>query len=144
MSLLASLDIKLEGVKDDTLIAAYLLDPNRSKYELTDLAREAVGVDGFGHEPEGWTDLLWQTAATADLTAQTAHVLHERILEKKLETIYSEIELPLAPLAVSGRPAHRLLNYLPGRYYLWPLLIFGVLAWVWKIFIHVTGRDGWG
>jgi len=47
-------------------------------------------------------------------------------------------------IAVSGRPAHRLLNYLPGRYYLWPLLIFGVLAWVWKIFIHVTGRDGWG
>ena len=30
--------------------------------------------------------------------AQTARVLHERILEKKLETIYSEVELPLAPL----------------------------------------------
>ena len=34
VGLLAKLDISLEGVKDDTLLAAYLLDPNRSKYEL--------------------------------------------------------------------------------------------------------------
>jgi len=27
---------------------------------------------------------------------------------------------------------------------LWPMLIFGVVAWGWKIWIHVTGRDGWG
>jgi len=47
-------------------------------------------------------------------------------------------------IAISGRPAYRLLNLLPGRYYLWPLLIFGVLAWAWKIWIHVSGRDGWG
>ncbi len=33
---------QLEGVKDDTFLAAYLLDPNRSKYELNDLAREAL------------------------------------------------------------------------------------------------------
>src|ERR1044072_1004916 len=32
------------------------------------------------------------------MTAQTAHVLRNRILDKKLETIYSEVELPLAPL----------------------------------------------
>jgi DNA polymerase-1 len=34
----------------------------------------------------------------ADLTARTAKVLHQRILEKKLEIIYTEMELPLAPL----------------------------------------------
>ena len=45
VGLLAKLDITLEGVKDDTFLAAYLLDPNRSKYELSDLAREAVGVE---------------------------------------------------------------------------------------------------
>jgi DNA polymerase-1 len=98
VSLLTPLGITLEGVKDDTLLAAYLLDPGRSKYDLGDLAREVTGVDGAGQPPAGWTALLWQTAAAADLTAQTAHVLHERILEKKLETIYSEVELPLAPL----------------------------------------------
>jgi DNA polymerase I len=98
VGLLAQLDITLEGVKDDTFLAAYLLDPNRSKYELSDLAREAIGVEHIGKPASGWTDSQWETAAAADLTARTAKVLHQRILEKKLETIYSEMELPLAPL----------------------------------------------
>ena len=34
IALLARFNITLEGVKDDTFLAAYLLDPNRSKYEL--------------------------------------------------------------------------------------------------------------
>ncbi len=98
VGLLERLNIKLEGVKDDTFLAAYLLDPNRSKYDLTDLAREALNVDSDDAAPDGWTDGHWQTTAAADLTAQTAKVLHQRILDKKLETIYSEVELPLAPL----------------------------------------------
>ena len=98
VGLLAPLGITLEGVKDDTFLAAYLLDPSRSKYELNDLAKELAGLNGAGQAPAGWTEVLWQTARAADLTAQTAHMLHERILEKKLETIYSEVELPLAPL----------------------------------------------
>lgn len=96
--LLASFDAKLEGVKDDTLIAAYLLDPNRSKYDLTDLAREAINYSDGATPPSNWSANAWDTALAADLTAQTAKVLHERILEKNLETIYSEVELPLAPL----------------------------------------------
>jgi DNA polymerase-1 len=75
-----------------------LLDPSRSKYDLKDLARECLGTEASEQTPAGWADLPWQTAEAADLTAQTAGVLHERILEKKLETIYSEVELPLAPL----------------------------------------------
>src|SRR2546421_674067 len=98
VGLLDQLDIKIEGVKDDTFLAAYLLDPNRSKYDLGDLAREAVGVEGIEKGNQGWTDSQWQTAVAADLTARTAKVLHQRILEKKLETIYTEMELPLAPL----------------------------------------------
>ncbi len=99
VGLLARLDITLEGVKDDTFLAAYLLDPNRSKYELSDLAREAVGVERI-QKPgaAAWSDSQWETAAAADLTARTAKVLRQRILEQKLETIYSELELPLAPL----------------------------------------------
>ena len=50
----------------------------------------------------GW-DAYWigqpshsgKNAAAADLTAQSAKVLRQRILEAKLETIYSEVELPL-------------------------------------------------
>jgi DNA polymerase-1 len=98
VGLLAGFDIILEGVKDDTFLAAYLIDPNRSKYELADLAREALGIEDANGAPSNWSALNWQTAAAADLTGQTARVLHQRILEKKLETIYSEVELPLAPL----------------------------------------------
>jgi DNA polymerase-1 len=98
IGLLAKLDLNLEGVKDDTLLAAYLIDPNRSKYELHDLAREAVNLERVAKPLSGWSDMQWETAANADLTARTAKVLHQRILEKKLETIYSEMELPLAPL----------------------------------------------
>jgi DNA polymerase-1 len=98
VGLLSRLDINLEGVKDDTFLAAYLLDPNRSKYELPDLAREALGHEDDNNPAPNWTAENWQTATAADLTAQTAHILHQRILEKKLETIYSEVELPLAPL----------------------------------------------
>ena len=98
VGLLDRFEITLEGFKDDTFLAAYLLDPARSKYELADLAREAVGIENGNAPAENWSESAWQTVTAADLTAQTARVLRERILEKKLETIYSEIELPLAPL----------------------------------------------
>jgi DNA polymerase I len=98
VGLLAPFEITLEGFKDDTFIAAYLLDPARSKYELADLAREALGLENGTAPAPNWSDSAWQTVTAADMTAQTARVLRERILEKSLETIYSEIELPLAPL----------------------------------------------
>lgn len=98
VGLLAQVDLTLEGIKDDSFLAAYLLDPNRSKYDLPDLAREAINLDSTPPAPNGWSELQWQTALAADLTGQVSKVLRERILEKKLETIYSEVELPLAPL----------------------------------------------
>jgi hypothetical protein len=47
-------------------------------------------------------------------------------------------------VAITGRPAYRLLRFVPLRYYLTPLLVLGVLAWIWKIWIHLADRDGWG
>src|SRR5215470_2939347 len=98
IGLLDRFNITLEGVKDDTYLAAYLLDPARSKYELHDLAREALGIEDHTTPAANWPETAWQTVTAADLTAQTAHVLRNRILEKDLEAIYSEVELPLAPL----------------------------------------------
>ena len=98
VGLLAKVNATLEGVKDDTLIAAYLIDPNRSKYELLDLAREALNIDEMPPTPSSWGNEQWATAFTADITARVAKIFHQRILEKKLETIYTEVELPLAPL----------------------------------------------
>jgi hypothetical protein len=46
-------------------------------------------------------------------------------------------------LALTGRPVHRLLDRLPvkviGLFFMW----FGLTAWAWKIYIHITHRDGW-
>src|SRR6185436_3338028 len=78
VGLLDRFNIKLEGVKDDTFLAAYLLDPSRSKYELTDLAREALGVEISNTPAANWPETAWQTVTAADLTAQTAHVLRTR------------------------------------------------------------------
>lgn len=47
-------------------------------------------------------------------------------------------------IAITGRPVLRLLNLVPARYCLGPLLGLFVLAWVWKIYIHLHGMDGWG
>ena len=46
-------------------------------------------------------------------------------------------------VALTGRPAYRLLRLVPGRYYLLPLLALAVLAWGWKVMIHLNGLDGW-
>ena len=99
VALLSAVEVEPEGVTDDTLLAAYLLDPVRSRYDLGDLAREAVGSDGWTEtQGEGWTPEHWRAAEAADFTAQVADVLHGRILEHGLEAIYNEIELPIAPL----------------------------------------------
>lgn len=98
VALLEPLQVEMAGVANDTLIAAYVLDPTRSKYELNDLASEAAGVEGGAPPAAGWSESDWRAAEVADLTAQVAPVLHERITEKRLEDIYNDIELPLAPL----------------------------------------------
>jgi hypothetical protein len=46
-------------------------------------------------------------------------------------------------IAVTGRPVHRVLRYLPLKAYLIPFFTLAILAWMWKIWIHLTGRDGW-
>jgi len=97
-ALLAPLGIELGGLAEDTLIAAYLLDPTRSKYELRDLAHETANLESGGPPYEGWHEAAWQAAEVADLTAQVAPILRARIDEKDITSIYRDIELPLAPL----------------------------------------------
>jgi hypothetical protein len=45
-------------------------------------------------------------------------------------------------IAITGKPALRLLTPIRPRYYLLPMMIFAVAAWGWKIFIHMRGIDG--
>jgi hypothetical protein len=46
-------------------------------------------------------------------------------------------------IAISGKPFARLMRLVPSRYYVGPLLTWALLAWAWKVFIHLRGIDGW-
>jgi DNA polymerase-1 len=77
---------------EDTLIAAYLLEPGRSGYELDELALE----HGIELEPEPAADE--ETAAIvrrAETARRLAPLLAARLRELELERLYREIELPL-------------------------------------------------
>ena len=77
---------------DDTMIAAYLVDPGRAGYDVDDLAREY----GLELVPEPATEE--ETAALvrrAEAVRRLAPVLRGRLREWGMEPLYDEIELPL-------------------------------------------------
>ena len=89
--------VRIEGVEDDTLIAAYLLDPNRANYRPRDLAREHLGLE-IAETVEGFDEDSARTLQTADLTLQLAGVLRDKITEMELDHVYRKIELPLVEI----------------------------------------------
>lgn len=87
------LGIALNNVADDTLLAAYLLDPERNRYEAGDLAREYLQQPVVEPESSQVRAML-----AADLTNRLTDVLAARLEAEGLTRVYREIELPLAPL----------------------------------------------
>jgi DNA polymerase-1 len=77
---------------DDTLIAAYLIDPGRAEYLLDDLSAE----NGLELEPDPAAEE--ETAALvrhAEAARQLAPVYRQRVRDRGLERLYDEVELPL-------------------------------------------------
>ncbi|HSB08964.1 MAG TPA: DNA polymerase I [Blastocatellia bacterium] len=89
--------IRIEGVEEDTLIAAYLLDSNRTNYRPGDLAREFLGLE-MAETIEGFDPESARALQTADVTFQLATVLRDKIKEADLDRVYREIELPLVEI----------------------------------------------
>jgi len=98
--LLNGLGVELENVTDDTMLQAYLLDSERTKYELPQLASEYLDHSITPGEES-------TAAQYADSTGRLADVLNARILEdkiqydfqqEKLDFVYRKIEMPLVPL----------------------------------------------
>ncbi|TML43335.1 MAG: DNA polymerase I [Actinobacteria bacterium] len=83
---------------DDTMIAAYLIEPSRASYELDDLAAE-YGLELLPEpEAEEETARLVRHAAA---TSRLRYPLLERVRERGHEQLYREIELPLTPVLVA-------------------------------------------
>jgi len=89
--------VRIEGVQDDTMLAAYLLDPNRSNYRIQEIAREYLGLE-VADEVEGFDKADSLALQTADLTFHLADVLRAKIEDRGLEHVYTEIELPLVEI----------------------------------------------
>jgi DNA polymerase I len=86
--------VRLEGVENDTLLAAYLLDSNRLNYPVKEIAREYLGLE-LPESMEGFEADDLRALQAADLTMQLADVLRVKLHALELETLYTEIELPL-------------------------------------------------
>ncbi|HWN22730.1 MAG TPA: DNA polymerase, partial [Gaiellaceae bacterium] len=88
--------------RDDTLIAAYLIDPGRAEYALDDLSAEY----GLEVVPEPATDE--ETAALvrrAEAPRRLIEPMLERVLERGSERLYREIELPLTAVLAAMEDA---------------------------------------
>jgi DNA polymerase-1 len=91
----------LGGVATDTMLAAYLLDPAASSFELQPLSEQYLGTDVLGsvtEEAEGqlFGDSWRRTAAEAAAVALLAPVLDVRIDKAGLRRLLDEVELPLS------------------------------------------------
>jgi DNA polymerase-1 len=83
---------------DDTMIAAYLIEPSRASYELDDLAAE-YGLELLPQpQTEEETAQLVRHAAA---TLRLREPLLERVRERGHESLYREIELPLTAVLVA-------------------------------------------
>ncbi|HKP13056.1 MAG TPA: DNA polymerase I [Blastocatellia bacterium] len=89
--------VRVEGVEDDTLLAAYLLDPNRASHRILEVAREFLGIE-IAETIDGFDADDARALQAADLTFHLADVLRARLEEKELERVYTEIELPLVEI----------------------------------------------
>jgi DNA polymerase-1 len=78
---------------EDTMIAAYLIEPGRAGYVLDELTAE-YGVEVLP-EPEAEEETAALVRA-AEGARRLAPLMHARLVERGAERLYREIELPLA------------------------------------------------
>ena len=83
-SALLNQGIRAEGIVYDTVLGAYLLEPGRSKYPPTDLARQYCGASF----PEG---LAGEAAAILALSRK----LPQLVREAGMEPVYRDMDFPL-------------------------------------------------
>ncbi|MBN1961911.1 MAG: DNA polymerase I [Deltaproteobacteria bacterium] len=108
INVLTRAGIKLQGIGDDSMIAAYVLSSTRVSYSLDALASEKLGhqnirytdITGKGKSQIGFEEVAIETATTyaaedADVALRLCHILRSEIEEQQLNKLYRELELPL-------------------------------------------------
>jgi DNA polymerase-1 len=87
---------------DDTMIAAYLIEPGRPAYELDDLAAE-YGVEALP-DPEVEEETASLIRA-AEVPRRLADAMRGRLVERGSQRLYDDIELPLTAVLASMEDA---------------------------------------
>jgi len=84
---LAPLGIEPAGVKHDSMLYSYLLDPTYSSHQLAEVALRRFNLKLSGG-----------LAESADITARLTGVLRDEVEQAGLAKLYEEMDLPLVPV----------------------------------------------
>ena len=87
MHALAPLNIALQGVRHDSMLYSYLLDPTYSSHRLPDVALRRFNLKLSG-----------ELAEAADISGRLAKALRAEVEQAGLLKVYDEIDLPLVPV----------------------------------------------
>ncbi len=103
--LLAERGIELRGVVDDTMISAYLIQPDRRSHELADIGQHHLRLTLEAEEQaqEGQLALELEGAGHSAAAVRAAYIVRElslylagQVLERGATTLLAEMELPLS------------------------------------------------
>ena len=110
---LARHGVTLRGLETDTMLASYLLDATRSSHPLEELALEHAGYKALREEDlcgrgakaipfreVPIASMLDYAGERADLPMQLAEPIRALLAKESLETVYTQLELPLIPVLV--------------------------------------------
>jgi DNA polymerase I len=79
--------VDLAGVRHDSMLYSYLLDPTYSSHQLADVALRRFNLKLSGG-----------LAESADITGRLANALHAEVEQAGLLKLYEEMDLPLVPV----------------------------------------------
>ncbi len=122
--LLMKYGIFMQGIAGDSMIAAYLLNPDKQRYSLDSLAKEYLNystihyTDVVRNKNETLLDYPLADVAEyagedSDIALRLVHVLEKGLKTQGLDELYRSIEIPL--LIVLGRMENTGVRVDPGR-----------------------------
>jgi len=108
MNVLAKYQIFVEGVRDDSMLQAYVLDASRGSFSMDSLSKELLqhepvsykSLTGTGKSQIGFDEVPIDAAANyaaedADITERLCDLQKPKLEKSGVEHIYKDLELPL-------------------------------------------------
>ncbi len=102
--------VVLQGVTEDTMLASYLINPNKRAHSLDRIAQDYLDhktityaeVAGKGRQQLNFAQVPLETAVPyacedADITLAARNVLMPDLRQKQLQRLFNDVEMPLVP-----------------------------------------------